>query len=84
MCELANLFEIPLIAIPWEVNFGDITRVLLTHFVESQYRFMELPQALNQELLCIVLRKASCKRFATAFPALSVSPPQSATNRSIR
>jgi purine catabolism regulator len=57
MRELADLFEIPLIAIPWEVNFGDITRVLLTQFVESQYRFMELSQALNQALLSIVLQK---------------------------
>lgn len=57
MRELADLFEIPLIAIPWEVNFGDITRVLLTQFVESQYRFMELSQTLNQALLSIVLQK---------------------------
>lgn len=57
MRELADIFEIPLIAIPWEVNFGDITRVLLTRFVESQYRFMELSQELNRELLAIVLAK---------------------------
>lgn len=61
MRELADLFEIPLIAIPWEVNFGDITRVLLTQFVESQYRFMELSQQLSQEMLAIVLRRGDLR-----------------------
>ncbi len=57
MRRLADIFEIPLIAIPWEVNFGDITRLLLTQFVESQFRFMELSQRLSQALLAIVLEK---------------------------
>jgi len=57
MRQMADIFEIPILTIPWEVNFGDITRVLLTQFVQSHYQVMELSQRLNQELLDIVLRK---------------------------
>lgn len=61
MRELADIFEIPLIEIPWHVKFGDITRTLLPQFVASQYRLMELSQQLSQELLAIVLQKGDLR-----------------------
>jgi purine catabolism regulator len=57
MRRLADEYEIPILAIPWEVNFVDITRVLLTQLVQSHYRFMELSQSLNQKLLETVLQR---------------------------
>lgn len=66
MKELADVFEIPLIAIPWDVNFGDITRVLLTQFVGNQYALLERSQRLHQELLGIVLREGDLNAVCVA------------------
>lgn len=66
MKEFADLFEIPLIAIPWDVNFGDITRVLLTQFVGTHYALMERSQRLHQELLGIVLREGDLNAVCTS------------------
>ncbi|WP_342364084.1 PucR family transcriptional regulator [Terrarubrum flagellatum] len=74
MRELADIFEIPLIAIPWKVNFGDITRVLLTQFVESQYRFMELSQKLNHELLAVVLQKGDLHALCACIANVAGAP----------
>jgi purine catabolism regulator len=70
MREAADRHGIPLIAVPWAVNFGDITRVLLTRLVQSHYQFMERAQRLNRDLLEIVLRRgdlrAVCDRMERA------------------
>lgn len=66
----ADRLGIPLIAIPWAVNFSDITRALLTRLVEAHYRFMERAQQLNQDLLELVANRgdlhAVCDRIGQA------------------
>jgi purine catabolism regulator len=61
MLQQADRLSIPLIGIPWAVNFGDITRSLLTRLVEANYHFMESSQRLNRELLDVVLRRGDLK-----------------------
>jgi len=41
MVSAANRHGIPLITMPWEVNFRDITQVLLTRIVRNQYQLLD-------------------------------------------
>ena len=64
----AERFAIPLIALPWAVNFRDVTHALLTRLVQSSYAFLEGAERLNRDLLDIVMRRgglaAVCARLA--------------------
>jgi purine catabolism regulator len=59
---------IPVIALPWEVNFGDITRALLTPLIHAHYRFLERSEELGRDLLELLLQRAEaaelCERIA--------------------
>src|SRR5690349_624248 len=46
---------IPIIAIPWEVNFRDITYALLTRLVQAQHDFLVGVDRLHRDLLGLVV-----------------------------
>jgi len=66
----AESFGIPLITMPWEVNFRDITQVLLTRIVRDQFHLLESAESINRSLLRIALNRgtldALCDRLAEA------------------
>jgi PucR family transcriptional regulator, purine catabolism regulatory protein len=59
MLNEANRFGIPLITMPWEVNFRDITQVLLTRIVREQYRLLEDAESINRSLFQIAVNRGS-------------------------
>jgi purine catabolism regulator len=65
----AERHSIPVIVLPWDVNFRDVTHALLTRLVQSHYAFLESAERLNRDLLEIVLRRgglaAVCARLGT-------------------
>jgi purine catabolism regulator len=64
----ADRHGIPLITMPWEVNFRDITQVLLTRIVRNQYQLLENAEAISRSLLHIALNRGTletlCRRLA--------------------
>ncbi len=56
MLEASERMAIPIIALPWSVNFRDVTHALLTRLVQSHYTFLESAERLNRDLLNIVMR----------------------------
>lgn len=62
---------IPIIVLPWAINFRDVTHSLLTHLVQSQYVALESAERLNRDLLQIVMRggglQALCARLGRLF-----------------
>ena len=69
MLEAGDLHGIPVIGLPWEVNFGDITRAVLAPLLYAHVRFLERSEALGRELLELLLHHADasilCARIAT-------------------
>ena len=55
----AERFGIPLITVPWEVNFRDITQVLLTLIVREQYRLLEDAESINRRLYQIAVNRGT-------------------------
>lgn len=66
MVSAADRHGIPLITMPWEVNFRDITQVLLTRIVRNQYQLLEDAEAISRSLLHIALNRGTldtlCRR----------------------
>jgi purine catabolism regulator len=64
----ADRYGIPLITMPWEVNFRDITQVLLTRIVRNQYQLLEDAETISRSLLHIALNRGTletlCRRLA--------------------
>lgn len=64
----AERYGIPLITVPWEVNFRDITQVLLTLIVREQYRLLEDAESINRRLYQIAVNRGTlqvlCARIA--------------------
>jgi purine catabolism regulator len=56
MLDSSERMGIPIIALPWSVNFRDVTHALLTRLVQSHYTFLESAERLNRDLLNIVMR----------------------------
>ncbi len=57
MLDAAERHGIPIVALPWDVNFRDVTHALLTRLVQSHYAFLESAERLNRDLLNIVMRR---------------------------
>lgn len=80
MLNEANRFGIPLMTIPWEVNFRDITQVLLTRIVREQYRLLEDAESINRSLFQVAVNRGSlqdvCNRLVelTGHPSAIVDP----------
>ncbi len=76
----ADRHGIPVITMPWEVNFRDITQVLLTRIVRNQYQLLENAEAISRSLLHIALNRGTletlCRRLAeiTGRPVAVVDP----------
>lgn len=71
MLERSEALGIPIIVLPWAINFRDVTHSLLTHLVQSQYVALESAERLNRDLLQIVMRggglPALCTRLGRLF-----------------
>ncbi|MCB8874610.1 PucR family transcriptional regulator [Acidisoma silvae] len=71
MLERSEALGIPIIVLPWAINFRDVTHSLLTHLVQSQYVALESAERLNRDLLQIVMRggglPALCARLGRLF-----------------
>jgi purine catabolism regulator len=92
----ADRHGIPLITMPWEVNFRDITQVLLTRIMQNQYKMLEdvesisrslLRMALNRgtlEGLCQTLSDATVRRVAVADPAFAIMASDAAARGDAR
>jgi PucR family transcriptional regulator, purine catabolism regulatory protein len=59
MLRESDRFGIPLITMPWEVNFRDITQVLLTRIVREQYRLLEDAESINRSLFLIAVNRGT-------------------------
>jgi len=71
MLKRSDALGIPVIVLPWAINFRDVTHSLLTHLVQSQYVALESAERLNRDLLQIVMRggglPALCTRLGRLF-----------------
>ena len=71
MLARSDALRIPIIVLPWAINFRDVTHSLLTHLVQSQYVALESAERLNRDLLQIVMRggglQALCARLGRLF-----------------
>jgi len=57
--------NIPLITMPWEVNFLDITQSLLTRIVREQHRLLEDAESINRSLLLIAVNRGTLETLCT-------------------
>lgn len=53
--ELAEEHDFPIICLPWEVRFADVTQSITTKMMDVKKGYMEELQTIGQELLSIVL-----------------------------
>lgn len=51
----ADRCNLPILAIPWSVNFGDITKVLATDIIQRQHAILERNEQIHQALTQLVL-----------------------------
>jgi purine catabolism regulator len=68
MLQAGEACGIPVIGLPWEVNFGDITRAVLAPLLYTHYQSLERSEELGRKLLDLVLHGAGlsdlCERIA--------------------
>lgn len=53
--ELAEEHDFPIVCLPWEVRFADVTQSITTKIMDVKKGYMEELQTIGQELLSIVL-----------------------------
>jgi PucR family transcriptional regulator, purine catabolism regulatory protein len=61
----ADRSGIPLLTIPWEINFRDITQALLTRLTTEQYRLLEEVERVNKSLLGVVIERGDLDRLCS-------------------
>jgi purine catabolism regulator len=61
----ANRCGIPLMTLPWDVNFRDITQALLTRLTTEQYRVLEDVEQVNRSLFDIVIERGDLDRLCS-------------------
>jgi purine catabolism regulator len=68
MLRASDACGIPIIGLPWEVNFGDITRAVLAPLLHSHVQSLERSEELGRKLLDLVLHGGGiaelCERIA--------------------
>jgi len=68
MVQEADRCGIPLLTLPWDINFRDITQALLTRLTTEQYRLLEGVEQVNRALLGVVIDRGNldglCSRLA--------------------
>jgi len=68
MLRASDACGIPIIGLPWEVNFGDITRAVLAPLLHSHVHSLERSEELGRKLLDLVLHGGGiaelCERIA--------------------
>lgn len=68
MLRASEACGIPIIGLPWEVNFGDITRAVLAPLLHSHVQSLERSEELGRKLLDLVLHGGGiselCERIA--------------------
>lgn len=57
--KLANQHDLPLIEIPTDINFSEITKVVLEHIINKQTRLLEQSETIHHELTTLILNNQS-------------------------
>ena len=65
---------IPVIGLPWEVNFGDITRAVLAPLLYTHYQSLERSAELGRKLLDLVLHGAGLSELCENIAVTLASP----------
>lgn len=71
--DLADKHHLPLIEIPTDINFSEITKVVLQHIVNKQTRLLEQSENIHRELTTMILNDQSLTEVTNRLAQLTES-----------